>query len=109
MHQEALTSLQICYSRITSVCPSISVSHCFQSQLVHPIDSNHCHLQDIVLPVETELICAQFDVVEITLLIFTEYSAERRETRSLQRDKTSIQKVHASMIVPVLADLELCR
>lgn len=46
-----------------------------------------------MLPVEGELICAQFDVIETLLLIFSEFSAERKKVHSIQREKSSIQKV----------------
>ena len=46
-----------------------------------------------MLPVEAELIRVQFDISETLLLIFTEYSMERKKARSVQQEKSSIQKV----------------
>lgn len=55
-------------------------------------------LQDMMLPVEAELIWAQIDVAEILLLIFSEYSAEGRNTRNIDHGKSSIEKVSTWLI-----------
>lgn len=50
-------------------------------------------LQDMTLPIEAELVRAQIDVAEILLMIFGEYSAEKRNTRTIDQGKSSIEKV----------------
>ena len=53
-----------------------------------------------MLPIEGELVSAQLSVVEILLLVFTEYSAEERRAKTTQQQKSSIQKVENQSLEP---------
>lgn len=49
--------------------------------------------QDIVLPVEVDVMEAQLAEADILLLIFSEYSMNIRNSKVIEQQKSSIQKV----------------
>lgn len=85
--------MQTCYAKVSSVCDTKVSANNIRASCY----SELC-LQNVTLPVEAELIKAQMDVAEILLLIFTEYSRERRNAKNMNQEKSSIEKVRVPSI-----------
>jgi len=62
----------------------------------------------MVLPIEAQLIAAQFNTVETLLLILAEQSSEIKSDMAIRRAKTSIQKVCDHALREQSIDFLLC-